>query len=71
MDLLSEFARIDLGIACVIKSVVQDDLDSGKLVELPLSLAIPPRRIGLAVLKNAAKTTALNKFIEKLMLEEQ
>lgn len=71
MDLLIEFARIDLGIACVIKSFVQDDLDSGKLVELPLSLAIPPRRIGLAVLKNAAKTTALNKFIEKLMLEEQ
>lgn len=66
MDLLIEFAKIDLGIACVIRNFVQEDLDSGKLVELPLPLAVPSRNVGFATLKNAAFTTALHKFIQFL-----
>ncbi len=31
MDLLIEFARIGLGIGCVIKEFVKEDLDSGRL----------------------------------------
>ena len=33
MDLLIEFARIGLGIGCVIKEFVKEDLDSGRLVQ--------------------------------------
>ncbi len=36
MDLLIEFARIGLGIGCVIKEFVKEDLDSGHLVQLKL-----------------------------------
>lgn len=64
MDLLIDFARIDLGIACVIRNFVQEDLDSGLLAELSLPIAIPPRNVGFATLKNAAPTSALKKFVD-------
>ncbi len=43
MDLLIEFAKIGLGIACVIKELVQKELDSGMLVEIPLDIPIHRR----------------------------
>ena len=48
MDLLIEFAKIGLGIACVIKELVQKELDSGMLVEIPLDIPIHRRTIGFA-----------------------
>ena len=48
MDLLIEFARIGLGIGCVIKEFVQEDLKAGKLVELPLKPALKKRTIGFS-----------------------
>lgn len=48
MDLLMEFARIGLGIACVIKEFIQDDLSQNRLVELPLANPIPKRKISFA-----------------------
>ena len=48
MDLLIEFAKIGLGIACVIKGLVQKELDSGMLVEIPLDIPIHRRTIGFA-----------------------
>ena len=38
MDLLIEFVKIGLGVACVIKELVQKELDNGTLVELPLEI---------------------------------
>jgi len=43
MDLLIEFARIGLGIACVIKEFVTDDISAGTLMELPLPAPIKKR----------------------------
>ena len=68
MDLLIEFARIDLGVACVIRNFIQEDLDCGRLIELPLPIAIPPRRIGFAFSNNSARTSAFNKFTENAFL---
>lgn len=48
MDLLIEFARIGLGIACVIKEFVQKDLDNGSLIEVPLDVSIRKRTVGFA-----------------------
>lgn len=48
MDLLIEFARIGLGIGCVIKEFVLDDLKSGRLVEIQLGNPIRKRTIGFA-----------------------
>ena len=46
MDLLIEFARIGLGIGCVIQEFVKEDLDSGRLVEIPLPAPLRKRTIG-------------------------
>lgn len=48
MALLIEFARIGLGIACVILDFVSDDLKNGTLIEVPLNAPIPRRVIGFA-----------------------
>ena len=48
MALLIEFARIGLGIACVILDFVSDDLKIGTLMEVPLDAPIPRRVIGFA-----------------------
>ena len=66
MDLLIDFARIGLGIACVIRSFVSEELKQGRLISLPLPAAIPARRIGFAVLKNAPVSPALQKLLDRV-----
>lgn len=62
MDLLIEFARIGLGIGCVIREFVKDDLDAGRLVEIPLKAPIQRRTIGFVYhAGNSAK--ALEAFL--------
>ena len=63
MDLLIEFARIDLGIACVIQDFVSAELESGKLVEIKTPVPMPKRAVGFAYLKNAPKSESLQKFL--------
>ena len=65
MDLLIEFAKIGLGIACVIKELVQKELDSGMLVEIPLDIPIHRRTIGFAY-HPANPAMALKTFLEFL-----
>ena len=65
MDLLIEFAKIGLGIACVIKELVQKELDSGMLVEIPLDIPIHRRTIGFAY-HPANQAMALKTFKEFL-----
>lgn len=63
MDLLIEFAKISLGVACVIKEFVRDELASGSLVEIPLDIPIPRRAVGFAYSKNGKLSKALESFI--------
>ncbi len=63
MDLLIEFAKIDMGIACVIENFVHKELDERSLISLPLPLSIPPRKIGVAW-KN--HTNPVNQFISAI-----
>ena len=46
MDLLIDFAKIGLGIACVIREFVEADLREHTLLELPAPFPIAPREIG-------------------------
>ncbi len=46
MDLLIDFARIGLGIACVIREFVEEELWEGTLVELPAPFPVDSREIG-------------------------
>ena len=64
MDLLIEFARTGLGIACVIKDFVAEDLAEGSLVEIPLHQSIHPREIGFAWKKGRAAQRSLKAFID-------
>lgn len=64
MDLLIEFAKIGLGIACVIKDFVKDELASGSLKEVPSGVALPKREIGFAYGKDSISSLALHNFID-------
>lgn len=63
MDLLIEFAKIGLGVACVIRQFVEKELEEGTLVEIPLDSPIRKREIGFAYLENIQQTTAVQEFI--------
>ena len=66
MDLLIEFAKIDLGIACVIREFVRKELESGELIEVSLGSEIPKREVGFIYSPQIAKDNpAVNHFITK------
>ena len=57
--------KIGLGVACVIKELVQKELDNGTLVELPLEIPIHRRTIGFAY-HPANQAMSLKTFLEFL-----
>ena len=63
MDLLIDFAKIGVGIACVIKSFVSKELEDGHLVEIPLSIPIHQREVGFAYKDNIKPSKSLETFI--------
>lgn len=63
MDLLIEFAKIDMGIACVIENFVEKELADRHLIRLPLPVCIPPRKIGLAW---KTQTSPVTQFISAM-----
>ena len=63
MDLLIEFAKIGLGVACVIKEFVQEELENGTLIEIPLDIPIHQREVGFAYLKKSRREKAVEQFI--------
>lgn len=63
MDLLIEFARIGLGIGSVIKEFVNEDLESGRLVQVKLDTPIHKRTVGFTYFSNRLSST-LRMFLE-------
>lgn len=63
-DLLLEFARINLGVACVTKEFSQEYLDQGLLYEVQLQEEIPKRSIGVCFLNSVSLSPASTKFVE-------
>lgn len=64
MGLLIDFAKIGVGVACVIKSFVARDLNKGRLEEIPLELPIPAREVGFAYKENIKLSKSMEAFIE-------
>jgi DNA-binding transcriptional LysR family regulator len=64
MDLLIEFAKIGVGISCVIKSFVTKELTDGSLVEVPLPFPLEKREVGFAYKEQLAPTKTLLSFIQ-------
>lgn len=63
-DLLLEFAKINLGIACVIKEFSQEYLKNSLLYEVEIAEEIPKRSIGFCFLKSVSLSPAAKKFVE-------
>lgn len=63
MELLIEFAKIGMGISCVIKEFIKNELENKILVQIPLGIPIHKREIGFAYNKSAVLTEAAKKFV--------
>ncbi len=64
MDLLIELAKIDLGIACVIRDFVEEDIENGTFKELTFKRTIPKRKIGFTYREDLPMSDSLKKFID-------
>lgn len=64
MDLLIDFAKIGMGISCVIKQFVNDDLKQGNITELMLETPMNKRTIGFVYPFAKSRSTSANLFID-------
>lgn len=64
MDLLIDFAKIGLGVSCVIKEFIENELQTGMLVEVPLDIPIPTRDLGFVYNTTSITSESAKKFIE-------
>ncbi|HHU75092.1 MAG TPA: LysR family transcriptional regulator [Clostridiales bacterium] len=64
MDLLIEFAKTSLGVACVIKKFVEKELADGTLVQIPLTVPIKKREVGFCYVKSTFLSDSMKKFID-------
>ena len=64
MDLLIDFAKIGMGISCVIKQFVEDDLKNGSITELKLETPMNKRTIGLAYPKLNSRSDSVTSFLD-------
>ena len=63
-DLLIEFAKINLGIACVVREFSEKELKSNQIYEVKTKDRIPKRSIGICHLKSVPLSVASTKFVE-------
>ncbi|MFD0959212.1 LysR family transcriptional regulator [Paenibacillus chungangensis] len=63
-ELLLEFAKINLGVACVTKEFSEQFLKQGLLYEVSLTDPIPKRSIGICYLKNVPLNRAAERFVD-------
>ncbi|RKN83764.1 LysR family transcriptional regulator [Paenibacillus ginsengarvi] len=66
IELIVQFTRIGLGIGCVIREFIQDELSGGSLYELPVEPPLPPRRVGLVTLRDVPLSAAAQRLLELL-----
>ena len=62
MDLLIDFAKIGVGVACVIRNFVKEELEEGSLIEVPLGFPIHEREVGFAYKSNTKSSKSLEAF---------
>ncbi|MDR1940201.1 MAG: LysR family transcriptional regulator [Clostridiales bacterium] len=66
-ELVVEFAKAGLGVGCVVREFVGEELKNGTLFELPLTESLPTRGIGLVTLKDAPIKFAAKRFAEMII----
>lgn len=63
MDLLIDFAKIGMGISCVIRQFVEEDLKNGSITQLKLETPMNKRTIGLAYPIPKLRSNSVNSFL--------
>lgn len=63
MELMTEFAKNGMGIACMPREFVKEELKSGVLKEIKVNPELPTRAIGLALPKGQVMSFAVKEFI--------
>ncbi|SFS69590.1 LysR family transcriptional regulator [Paenibacillus sp. BC26] len=66
VDLLAEFARLNYGAAFISRSFVEEELRSGKLLELKVDIPFPSRGIGFAVRRDTKLSIAAESFVRRI-----
>lgn len=64
MDLLIEFAKMGIGVSCVVRQFVEEELKAGLLIEIELSKPIAPREIGFLYNRIQPMNENILKFIK-------
>lgn len=64
MDLLIDFAKINLGVGCVIRQFVTTELEKKDLIEIPLGFPIHKREVGFAYKNTLKPSKSLELFID-------
>lgn len=70
-DLLLEFAKINLGIACVTEEFTKEYINRGILHKVKTIEDIPHRDIGVCYLKSVPLSQAINKFLEIIYIDNK
>lgn len=64
MDLLIDFAKLNLGVACVIRQFIKEELDQKEFIEIPLGFPIHKREIGFCYKEASHLSKSLELFIQ-------
>lgn len=64
MDLIIDFTKIGMGIGCVIKEFVKNDIHNGTLFQVPLETSIPKRKVGFITNNQTYMPNALRAFLD-------
>jgi LysR family cyn operon transcriptional activator len=66
LDLLTQFVQSGFGLTFIVREYITDELNTGKLIEIPLIPPIPERHVGIATLKGVPLSAASRRFLEFL-----
>lgn len=70
MDLLIEFAKIGMGVACIIREMAKRELSEGSVIELPLKFPMNKRTVGFVFPKENLAVPTVSNF-RKYVLENK
>lgn len=70
LDLMLDMAKVGLGIACAPKLIVEEDIKSGVLYEIPIDFAMPQRAFALVTVKGAPLNYSALQFVNSLDMIE-
>lgn len=70
MDLLIDFVKIDLGVACVIEEFIKKELEEETLIRFPLPFSVSKRKIGFACMKQKSLSNPVNEFMNYMQSQK-